>query len=260
MSHLFQRLASSATQPAAPLKLRPLSGSIYAPPRQFLAEDAGINLGEERADAVAPRQSPTSARGAGQLLPSIRDEDRGAASPKSANASSFISATSRLDDVASSNPTATPHVQDRNLNRPPWFAAGSPLADQSGRIASGEQGAGRARAVEDGPRREPLLPAAGSAPVPLSTAQLSSSAPVAARVAPLLPARMPGAAATRAGTPQPSHGAASPGSDGDEIHIHIGRVEVAAVSPPPARPAPAAASRKSLNLEEYLRRGNRRNG
>lgn len=43
-------------------------------------------------------------------------------------------------------------------------------------------------------------------------------------------------------------------SEPDEIHIHIGRIEVAAVAPQPQRAA-APAPRKGLNLDEYLRRG-----
>jgi hypothetical protein len=39
----------------------------------------------------------------------------------------------------------------------------------------------------------------------------------------------------------------------DEIQIHIGRIEVTAVPPVPARPAPAP-NRKSLSLDEYLKR------
>jgi hypothetical protein len=40
----------------------------------------------------------------------------------------------------------------------------------------------------------------------------------------------------------------------DEIHIHIGRIEVAAVAPQAQRVA-APAHHKGLNLDEYLRRG-----
>jgi hypothetical protein len=43
-------------------------------------------------------------------------------------------------------------------------------------------------------------------------------------------------------------------SEPDEIHIHIGRIEVAAVAPQPQRMA-APAPHKGLNLDEYLRRG-----
>jgi hypothetical protein len=42
----------------------------------------------------------------------------------------------------------------------------------------------------------------------------------------------------------------------DEIQIHIGRIEVTAVPPPVSRP-PARPARKSLSLDEYLKRGRR---
>jgi hypothetical protein len=42
--------------------------------------------------------------------------------------------------------------------------------------------------------------------------------------------------------------------DRGDVEIHIGRIEVTAVSPPP--PAAAAKpARKSINLSEYLRNG-----
>jgi hypothetical protein len=49
------------------------------------------------------------------------------------------------------------------------------------------------------------------------------------------------------------------GGAGDEIQIHIGRIEVTAM--PPAAPRPVAAPvRKTQTLDEYLRRGNGRAG
>jgi hypothetical protein len=50
---------------------------------------------------------------------------------------------------------------------------------------------------------------------------------------------------------------AQPERETDEIQIHIGKIEVAAVPPAPARPA-AQPLRKSLRLDEYLRRGRER--
>jgi hypothetical protein len=50
---------------------------------------------------------------------------------------------------------------------------------------------------------------------------------------------------------------ARPEREEDEIQIHIGRIEVTAVPPAPARPA-AQPIRKSLRLDEYLRRGRER--
>jgi len=45
--------------------------------------------------------------------------------------------------------------------------------------------------------------------------------------------------------------------DPDEIQIHIGRIEVTAVPPPPATPTPKRAA-KGPTLQEYLGRRNRR--
>jgi hypothetical protein len=77
------------------------------------------------------------------------------------------------------------------------------------------------------------------------------------RLQPLDSLSNPAAARTSASEParrfQPTQ------READEIHIHIGRIEVAAIAQPAPRPA-AAAARKSLNLDEYLRRGNGRPG
>lgn len=43
----------------------------------------------------------------------------------------------------------------------------------------------------------------------------------------------------------------------DEIQIHIGRIEVTAVPQAPARPE-AKPARKTLSLDEYLKRGDKR--
>jgi hypothetical protein len=43
----------------------------------------------------------------------------------------------------------------------------------------------------------------------------------------------------------------------DEIQIHIGRIEVVAVPQQQAARAPAKSTRKSVSLDEYLKRGRR---
>jgi len=47
---------------------------------------------------------------------------------------------------------------------------------------------------------------------------------------------------------------ALPKQEPDEIQIHIGRIEIAAILPPPVSP-PTPRVRKSIKLDEYLRRG-----
>lgn len=49
----------------------------------------------------------------------------------------------------------------------------------------------------------------------------------------------------------------APASQPDEIEIHIGRIEVAAVLPQPAPRLPGRPVRKSLDLGEYLKRDRR---
>jgi hypothetical protein len=66
------------------------------------------------------------------------------------------------------------------------------------------------------------------------------------------------AEARAAGNPSAEvSGRPSPAREPDEIHIHIGRIEVAAISQPAPRPA-APPARKSLDLSDYLKRGNGR--
>lgn len=52
--------------------------------------------------------------------------------------------------------------------------------------------------------------------------------------------------------------AGAPPHSPDEIQINIGRIEVTAIPQP--TPRPAAPARKSINLDEYLKRRNGRNG
>ena len=72
---------------------------------------------------------------------------------------------------------------------------------------------------------------------------------------PAVPVRIPG----KPGEPRVSFPRRSPQPEPerDEIEIHIGRIEVTAVPQAVARPA-AQPARKSLNLDEYLKRRNRR--
>ncbi|TPQ34855.1 hypothetical protein C2U70_16020 [Bradyrhizobium guangdongense] len=57
--------------------------------------------------------------------------------------------------------------------------------------------------------------------------------------------------------PRPSRSDAAPPPD---VHIHIGRVELTAITPAatPARREPAAAAKKPMSLDEYLRQRGRR--
>jgi hypothetical protein len=73
---------------------------------------------------------------------------------------------------------------------------------------------------------------------------LVPQAPVAPRIATRLARNRP------AGDPSEARLAAAP-----DVHIHIGRVELTAITPAaPARRESAANGKKPMSLEEYLRR------
>jgi hypothetical protein len=80
----------------------------------------------------------------------------------------------------------------------------------------------------------------------------SALQPAAARSGPaaLPPSRQESRRRASPATP----GRAEGGDRGGEVEIHIGRIEVTAVSAPPAAPV-AKAARKSISLSEYLRNG-----
>lgn len=132
------------------------------------------------------------------------------------------------------------------LKQPPITPAAEPNPDQA------------RKSTED--KRPPEAPTVilRDRPVPLSAqerdnvdAPPAASAEPKAQFTPLIkPALSPPAVQLmRDSPPRP----APPAQEPDEIHIHIGRIEVMASAPAPARPAPAKAARKSLTLDEYLK-------
>lgn len=96
------------------------------------------------------------------------------------------------------------------------------------------------------PRQEPGNDPAQQPPLaPHAVPATNALQPRLLQQRPLMPS-LPQPARTQPNAPTPS----------DEIEIHIGRIEVTAVPPPPpARPAPPA--RKTLDLGEYLKRSRR---
>jgi hypothetical protein len=67
---------------------------------------------------------------------------------------------------------------------------------------------------------------------------------------------MPASVAIRAPRTEAARRSQPAQHEPDEVHIHIGRIEVAAIPQQVARPA-AAAARRSINLSDYLARNGR---
>jgi hypothetical protein len=155
------------------------------------------------------------------------------------------SAAGRVRDRTAAEPSPTPETMT------PLFGP-VPDADPGTRVpAARTGGVAGAPAV----RRSRPGPSAGRPGGPArerdTEADPARSGPwpvMARRGPPVLPAFMP----------EPDRWPAVYGSAGEadrgDVEIHIGRIEVTAVSPPLAAPV-AKAARKSINLNEYLRNG-----
>lgn len=226
MSNFLQRVAATVIQPKA--KLQPMLGSIfapatlYSPAEPFAPEISMQTVAPRHPEMSTPRfEGPSHALKVGdQLFPATPHED---------SSSARFNRTQAVDQPllpAFSNLTdprgpthAHPFVEDSP------FESSKPAANQAASPAA----------------YQPLI-AASQLPPPRLQPLDSLSNPAARTVA---------SEATRRFKPAQR--------EADEIHIHIGRIEVAAVAQPVPRPA-AAAARTSLNLDEYLRRGNGRPG
>jgi hypothetical protein len=228
MSNFLQRIASTVSGNATS-RLHPMLGSIFAPAApltHFEAPAAVVVPISSKTFAYRPRGheqagSPLHLRQAPLLGPSVFREPDATPGPGHAPYPSG---------------TDAPLLPQHDVNAAPETALLS-RSSMRERVAPHDAAAGTESPTADLPVPVP----ASQRPQPLLAAAILSPSRIApARTAPEAPQRRP------------------PGEP-DEIHIHIGRIEVAAVAPPTPRPA-SAQVRKSLSLEEYLRRGNGRQG
>jgi hypothetical protein len=239
MSHLFERLASSVTRPMSEPPLRPLAGSIYAPASQPASPDPLLEAGDSpavprfsRSESVLPREILTST---GQTLHPLAD---------------------RSADVQT-------HAAPQNLNRPmgSQFSTEKELLlpirhQESAPDFAPQMLSQRNRVPPSGESRAADRPSL--TPRQAKEHETPSPETINARHHPLLPLKQsaPEGQSMRS-LRDPELRVAAPAREPDEIFIHIGRVEVAAVQQPAARPAPAP-QRRSVDLSDYLRRGSGR--
>lgn len=264
MSHFLERLAAGVMQPASRARLRPLVGSVFAPTQQmphtgfaptessvlFSARETPVRTEADQAPRSAlrpPEDTPTGETDTQQSLPLLQTT----AQPEGL---SGINATKDTE-----KPAIRPLISVSN----PVTPFGAPLVglDVGVNPVDNEQ-----------VRQEDRQQVRKSIPAIDPQQRLSEAdAPVAYR--PLIrveeaavgvpaPHRLPhesGAGAAKNPSAEVSSRAVSPPHEPDEIHIHIGRIEVAAIPQPVQRPA-APPARKSLDLGEYLKRSSRRSG
>jgi len=239
MSHFLERLASNVAKPAgagaSQPQLRPLLGSIYSPAR---AASAGVQLfplktGRSETSMGDKYESAPYTGQPGRLgafnLPAAHNENEPSRSRRFAQSSSFDSSSQHETPLPMVNTEA--QSVDIVSTLPARGHDSAPVDSRRGSEPRLQREEGAAlpdlRTVVD-------LLMRPSQEQPAAPSQALQSASSSARTAGRESAREP-----------------------DEITIHIGRIEVTAAPQPVARPA-AAPARRSISLDEYLKRGNGR--
>jgi hypothetical protein len=259
MSYL-RRLTATVAQPAP--RLRPIVGSIFAgswqdavspaPPRgdpsaasnEALPPAAGMPLSAAPDDPAGRHDAPASRHVASALPVRVRRADQPHPDTGHSLESSLHDRTRRHDAFRPLLPRTASELDAAAAPPDPAVAHALSLAPgpQAQPLDSGGDDAARTgdRAPPDGPS------ALGRGTI----ASLPAQGPDE-RAAPLA-----GQHNTRPGGDRAAP-SSRPARGSDDIHIHIGRVEVTAAAPPAPRPPPPPA-RRTVTLEEYLGRRDRR--
>lgn len=233
MSNFLQRVAATVIQPQA--KLQPMLGSIFAPATLYPSAAEPFQP-EVSSQTVAPHHhGPLTAPRSYTSSPALADQ------PESKDW--LFPSTVRED------------------SSPAWLHQ-SPATDQpllpASRNLSDSRGHTHPRPFVEDSAFELTKPAANQSPGPSPYQPLiAASQPPPPRLQPR--DSFPNPSPARTGPSEAARRVQPSQREADEIHIHIGRIEVAAIAQAAPRPA-AAAARRSLNLDEYLRRGSGRPG
>lgn len=231
MSNFLLRVAATVIQP--PAKLRPMLGSIFAPATLYSAAEPFQP--EVSSQTLAPRSDgPVTAPRSDTSSPRFADH------PESKD---LLFPSTVQEDFPPAHFNRSPAADQ------PFLPAFGNLSDSRGQTHSHpfvkDSAFEFTKAADQSPGPspyQPLIPASQPPPPRLQPRESFPNPKSAPTAASEVPRRL-----------QSSQGGA------DEIHIHIGRIEVAAIAQAAPRPA-AVAARRSLNLDEYLGRGNGRPG
>jgi hypothetical protein len=237
MTGYLQRLVTAAVQGQAgihPVVRPPATGrgaGEPAPWTELVADAAPRRGGATASPGGTPVPDLTAPASRAPVLPAARDRRQpdtfSAPPPASAPDLAPELATPLFEPAPASRPAAAaPAARAESGARPP--VAHRPLLPPDDATLAARV---RARRPEpSGSGREPAKDGPGPAALP----------PVRRE-----PQQLAGRAASQRSSRAP---------DGNDIEIHIGRIEVTAVTAPPVAQA-AKAARKSINLGDYLRNG-----
>lgn len=246
MNGYLQRLAASAIRPAR--SIHPVVGSRFSPTSRLEPMDSLEEIPVESSAAYAqPVVAPSEASSERPLVrtPPMQRRRR-FSDAKTHGESDFFSPL--LDSTEPA--TGTANLQASALSRDPDQQT-TPGSDANPVEAMEDLHELRTGSASAGTEYHPLVQLSPRS-LPPKTLTFSASHDLQQIRAAAAPQNSRSTDnSRRAHPPQPPR-------EPDEIQIHIGRIEVTAVQPPVApRPAPRE-SRKSINLDEYLRRRNGR--
>lgn len=237
MSNFLQRIAATAAQTQVRPRLQPMSGSIFVPAVPLARVGAGLSetwvshretaAGRPEMESNSERihQPHFSAAGGEHRTVSAAPDDRFALYGEPP----LLHGNYGGEEPAQRRTERTGQAKGEGEEALSWrHDAGSA---QGAATSGSDVGKPEPANSTESARLNPMRPAQAVASIPLQSVRSAAGQRVE---------QLRRAAAER--------------SEPDEIHIHIGRIEVAAVAPPAPRVA-APAPRKSLNLDEYLRRG-----
>jgi len=246
MSGYLQRLVSNARTPGT--AVRPLLGSLYSySPSHGM--DVGLHEVEEtvasgQSSAIAtpdppPSQTIPASPESRSLQPAISHSLPGMNTLQAATSGSGVEASRANQESVSGAQLEGPGPAKET------GTAFTPLAAEFRVGVMMRRAENNWRSLETPSQQaipqEPSKPLAPEVPRPAEAAFLENTSPPA-------PDRR------GFGRALPARHATRVERDAEDIQIHIGRIEVTAVPPAPARPVVQPA-RKSLRLDEYLRRG-----
>jgi len=249
MSTLFRRLAAQQLGTPAP-RIRPRASLPY--------QSAPAMLDTPLADELAPPAiaPPPAARVVAPRHPNSDDPivEHGPAAPRPSPGADITAAASRQASTIKGD--APPAGDPTPLHAPEVLALGQLPTRPTDTPPTGSQRLTSRRAESTRPSQHAQTPGAvatGSHPEPSQAPTATSPWP-----RPLVPTYQPPSAQTAGLRQQPASGASTPQrghapeAAPDEIHVHIGRIEVTAVSEAPKPKARAARGQAPMSLDDYL--------
>lgn len=236
MSNFLQRVAAAAIQP--PARLHPILGSHFASTAVGSSKDFFSAGAEIALQTLAPHPNEPIATSTFGASDQTRRADPSSAPPDQGLSSAHA------PRIFNADPPLLPAFDPRHQ------AGTTTQAHSFSAMAEG------AEAIDVNPSTHQAEITVVPQPAPKKSPYQTLLAPTQQPAPRLHPHEPVAASAMRASRAEAARRSQPAQHEPDEVHIHIGRIEVAAVPQQAARPA-AASARRSINLSDYLARNGR---